>query len=252
MNTVALIPPEHPLAQRLREAQQRLETQREPVRRLKESIVQQLLAWGRNLEGMEFDGDGTFVRDGIRNRLAEILPESLMDAIRIDGLGWIHLYDMEGHTLIGEIHTPLDDAWARQKTVNQHRLHNLDAYTFTPYSIDEYIDPKSVSSSDQPGPFQLSEGEEQATRAAMAADRIMAFAGVARKIHTDEEPDDYRNIRVQINLQHALTVCEWVEKNIPKDVNGMQEDTYLLEGSSPSANAEEKDPTDVTAITAGR
>lgn len=240
MNSLALIPPEHPLVEQLRAVQERLNTQRGAVHALKEKIVRQLLMWGEELEGMEFDGEGTFVREGIRERLTEILPESLMDAIRIDGLGWVHLYDEGGHTLIGEIHTPAEDTWARQETANRHRLHDLEAHTFTPYGINRYIDAKTVGSDNQPGPFRLSEDEGQATRAAMAADRIIAFAGVAQNIHMEEDQGEYRDLRVRLNLQNAIDVCAWVEENIP------------MEGSFPSALEEEKDPASVDAVTAGK
>lgn len=215
MNELSIIPPEHFLTEHLRAVRTRLEAQSGAVHQLKETIVAKLLAWQEDLQGGELDEDGTFVYDGIRERLEALLPEDIDAGIRINHLGWVSLHDKGGNTIIGTVYVGTSDPALEIQTLYRYQEHKPRLSIFMPYECNRYIPPDSVTNVDGPGPFLLSKTEALAAGASMAAHRITHFLGIANTIRDGEQPDEYRDLRVNVNVEDALKVCDWVMRAIP-------------------------------------
>lgn len=228
------IPGHHPLKQRLHTLSERLDSQTDQVVQLKQKIVQRLLAWDQNIEATKFDAVGTFVVEGVRERLQALLPDEIADCITIRSHGWVTLCDQpeapeEDTLIIGSIHVPYDDEWAQQHFVNRNCVSNVERMTFTPRDCNRYTDPQAATL-DSAGAFQFTETDAQAARIAMGADYVRAYVHIAFDIHTNEAAGSYRNARTQGNLDCALEACSWLERSLPAPLENQSGKERNIEG----------------------
>jgi hypothetical protein len=208
------IPEEHPLRNRLIALAERANAQTDKVTALKQKIVERLLAWDQKIEAVKLDADGTFVREGVRERLQQLLPDVIAESIEIDGHGWIRFHDNEDHLLLGTLDIPHSDEWARQPFINTNCIRAVDEMTFSPESCLRYIDPK-LATYDSNGGFQLNDEDKWAARIAMGAGYIRTYVEIARIISQEDGDASYRRSRVMMNLDDAMYACEWMERTLP-------------------------------------
>ncbi len=219
---------EHPLRERLIALSERLQSQVDNVAALKQKIVDRLLKWQENIEATKLDGVGTFVVEGVRERLESLMPDIINDAIEIDAHGWVNMDDGGGRLHIGSIRIPGSDQWARQEFVNTNCFCDVERMTFSPTDCTRYTDPKGATL-ESAGAFQFTDDDADTARIVMGADYVRRYAAIAQIIHTDEDEGTYRDDRVMMNLQDAFRACTWLEEHLPEVTAIHAKTTLLLE-----------------------
>ena len=221
---LAPLPKEHPLRQRMLALSERLSGQVDKVTALKQKIVQRLLAWQENIEATKLDGVGTFVTNGVRERLQALTPECIGEVIEIDALGWVNLHEGIENLHLGSIRVPYTDQWAQQEFVNRNSVEDVERMTFSPTDCLRYTNPKHATL-DSAGSFQFDDEDADVARIVMGTDCVRRYVSIAHSIHTKEEPGKYRDDRAMMNLQDAFRACEWLERNLPP---GIADDREVL------------------------
>jgi len=206
----------------LRERVTALNTALEPyiitVAALKRKMIQRLLAWDHDIHGVKIDGVGTFVREGVREILEGVLEMDAEDTVDLDRFGGVTLSDEHQDQMnIASLYVP-SDKWSSQHWINKNFLLDVDRMTFVPEYCDGVIDPL-LATLDSNGPFQLNDNDERMAKLVMSTDYVRAYAGIAKTIHTEEEPDVYRSTRVDANIEYAFRVMDWLEREVGESKN---------------------------------
>ncbi len=205
------IPSNHPLRYEMESARERVKIHDAAILALKAEILRQFAAWEGEVTGIELDGDGTFVYEGVRERILAALPGITNDSVTIDGNGWITLRDAVPGILIGAFKLPGSDLWGQRRSTSWA---NLSHITAVPESQRHSVDPRTATP-EGPGAFQLNEDQTIAAHAAMAESDLRSLAGLSTEVLQDTDDED-RFLRFSLNAQDARDTHQWILRNIPQ------------------------------------
>lgn len=183
------------------------------VSELRLKIIDRLQGSHEPLEGIDMLSEhGTFVRDGIRERLEG--ARSDLNAIGITMfMGGVELFDETGKTIIGQIAIPYKSRWARQSFINTNPLKRVESFTFTPYGASSWINPEGVKEGDEGSAFFLTERQAIAAQILMVINAVIDYRDLTLSALREREDDwNYGAPKVDADLRDLLAAYEYARE----------------------------------------
>jgi hypothetical protein len=211
----ALVPAGHthtleddPLLQRLAELYNDPVIEKE-VNNLRRKIIDKLLSSSEDLYGVDMNSeDGTYVHDGIKERLLKAREDLASVSIEMT-IGGVQITDGKDMLRTGIITIPFHSSWAQQRFANRNPLEAVNQFVFTAYKTSGWVLPRNVDENSTGPEFTLNYREEIAAQILMVVNAALTYRNLAYLALNEDLPRGHAEVKSQENMQDLREALQY-------------------------------------------